>query len=1059
MRRVKKIKFKVDQPLIDLNKLHQDIIDKKIEASILPGQREAAKKLVASFHGKEVYSWGEDEKRPRFLDTLFCDILGYKKTDSLERNGEHVSFATEFTDNLKTRPDGILGYFSINALNQHDTKDIYPDAFIEVENAKYSFGAQKSDKDKGVDQAFEYAARFTNPHNHQRLKIVTNFVELRIYTDNKIESHSIDLTQLDKGDRLAQLFYFLSPKNLIPELRKTETHDSPFVKLKKAIQHDKARGLQISADRATDMGEIHTKLIDLGFYRNQADKTIVRLAFLMFADDTGIINGENTFTNFLEHLLSVDPADRILHLVRLFTAVDTQDKDERNRLAPGFPYIDGGLFRGADSDMGSLISKRALDDNIIKRLYDISCQDWSRINPIVFGSMYEGAMKKKVRHDIGAHYTSEASILKVINGLFMNQLRSEFESYRNSNNSTVTKLLAFKRYLSSLTFLDPACGSGNFLIVAYRELRRLEHEVINEILDLTDQRQRLNMGFGVTDLSAEYGFNSRGTLVTKEHARSLKTWQPLIGVEVSQFSGIEIGIPYKDASGKQQYNGYPINIAKAGMWMMDHLMNREFSDMVGGVPFIRIPLHESANIIQANALRTDWSDATQVKSLSYILGNPPFIGARNMSTDQKDDLHIIAPRGLKVDSLDYVAGWYIKAAKIISINPYVQVAFVSTNSITQGVQPKILFQYLFKQKTCISFAHQTFNWDNNGAHVHVVIVGFLKKSLFKALNLKHVLYEYPDGINGQAKLTLADNINGYLRKQRNYNLPKQNNQISGYPNMLYGSQFLDRNYLYLTDEEEQTLYKQTPEAKQQHWVRFVVGGKEIALCHPRKALYLNNIDESKLKKIPLLKEKAALVTKARKAMADDKREKGKLKEAAKYDNLAAHPYYLATDHVDGKPNIMIPRVSSGTRDYMPVIITNDLTIANDQAFQLPDTDLFLFGILSSKMNMAWLRQFGGRLKSDYRYSNKLVYNTFPFPQANEDQKNVVRKAVKNVLDIRNKYFLQHKNLRKLYNKKCMPPDLLNAHQQIDELIDKMYRDQPFHNDQERIDFLYDLVYN
>lgn len=1057
MPRIKKFKIKTDQPLVDLTKLHDDIINQHIEASILPNQREAAKKLVQSFHGKEVYSWGEDEKRPRFLDTLFCDILGYSKTDSLNRHGNHVSFATEFTDNMNTRPDGILGYFSIDALNNHDTSAIHPVGFIEVENASYTFGASKADKGKGVDQAFEYATSFTNPHNRQRLKIVTNFVELRIYTDNKIESHSIDLTKLDKGDRLAQLFYFLGPKNLVPELGSENADGTPFAHLKKEIQIEKDKGLQISADRASDMGEIHNKLINLGFSRDQADKTIVRLAFLMFADDTGIIDGANTFTKYLENLLNVNPEDRILHLVRLFTAVDTKNKAERERLAKGFPYIDGGLFRNADTDMGSLINKQALDDDIIKKLYDVSCQDWSRINPIVFGSMYEGAMKKNVRREIGAHYTSEHSILKVINGLFMNQLRAEFATIRNSDNGTVVKLLEFKRHLSSLTFLDPACGSGNFLIVAYRELRRLEHEVINEILTLTNQRQRLNMGLGISDLTTEYGFNSTGTLVTQDQARSLKTWQPLIGVEVNQFSGIEIGIPYTDKDGHQKYNGYPINIAKAGMWMMDHLMNREFSNIVGGIPFIRIPLHESANIVQANALRIKWSDVTQIKSLSYILGNPPFIGARNMTPDQKSDLHYIAPKGLKVDSLDYVSGWYIKANDVMRVNPYVQVAFVSTNSISQGVQPKILFNYLFKNKIVISFAHQTFNWDNNGAHVHVVIVGFLKKQLFKTLSLIPVLYEYPDGIDGEAKLNVVDNINGYLKEQRNYNLPTETHQVSGYTDMSFGSQLLDGNNLYITDEEEQKLYEQVPEAKKQHWVRTVVGGNEIATGKARKALYLNHISEQRLAHIPLIQSKALLVKAKRLAMYQKKLDDNKLNEAKKYAEYAKHPYYFVTDHVNNHENIMVPRVSSGKRDYMPVVITDDLTIANDQAFQLPNTDLFLFGILGSKMHMAWLRQFGGRLKSDYRYSNTIVYNTFPFPSPSDHIQSQIRNGVQKILNIRDNYFQQHKNLRFLYNKSKMPDDLLTAHQQVDQLIDSMYRDKPFKDDQERVDFLYDLL--
>lgn len=1050
------------QPLVDVYRLRTEIV-KSGGLNISPEQKKAAKDLVASFHGDEVLSWGEDEKRPSFLDRLFCDVLGYTKTDSINRSGNHVTFATEFTGPMGKRPDGILGYFDVDTLNSHDAGSLYPVGIIEVEDASYQFGASRSDKNKGVDQAFDYSVQFKNPRRIPRIKIVTNFVELRIYDQTKFEAHTIDLRKLGDDRVLEELFYFLAPKNLIPELKEDsddgQVHKTNFQQLKEDLEAEQREGIQVSAERASEMGQIHNTLLQLGFSQLQADQTVVRLAFLMFADDTEIINN-HAFTKFLERLMDVEPSVRLFKLVQLFTAVDTKDKTHRQRLAPGFPYINGGLFRGAAEEMNTILDKDLLSDDLVKELYHISQEDWSKVNPIVFGSMYEGAMDQKERHNIGAYYTSESDILKLINGMFMNDLRKQFELIKDSDSGTVAKLLAFKRRLAGLSFLDPACGSGNFLVVAYRELRRLEHQVVNEIMSQRNQSTQILDALSTLDALTYYGFDGSGNLVAKDKARSLKTWQPLVGVEVSQFSGIELGIPYVNELGEVEYNGYPINIAKTGMWMMDHLMNLEFSEMMAIAPIIRLPLHEAAHIHQGNALTLDWNKVVPLDTLDYILGNPPFIGSRSglMTPEQKEELRALAGKQFKsINSMDYVTGWYIKAIQAMSVNKNIVAAFVSTNTITQGSQGRLLADFFNKKKIVIYFAHQTFEWTNKGASVHVVIIGFMTAKHFNSLVQGPVLYTYKE-LRADPEIEYVDSINGYLKPQRNYSIPKLTNRaVNNLPEMTFGSQLLDGGKLYLSDEEEQELYNQAPQAKDEHWVRLIYGSQEIATCKPRKVLYLNEVPRDVRESVPLLREKAALVKEFRLNQAEDNQQKPAVYK--EYKALAEEPYnyLMSAARPYEHEKIIVPRITATSREYMTPIVVGKYVMTNDQAFQIAGNDLFIVGLLSSHLHLVWLKQFGGKRKSDYRYSNEMVYNTFVVPQATDAEKQLVREQVKKIVAIRDKYINEGKNIRNLYNAKKMPADLRQAHLENDKLIEGLYRKEAFEDDQERIDFLYDLL--
>lgn len=1007
------------KPLIEETKLRKDIQKRGIKQRISDKARKAAQNLVDSFHGDEVLSWKEKEHDGTFLNRLFVDILGYTKQDSPIRQGNHFTLATEKKDETKRRPDGIIGYFDV--LDVSKGNSLYPDAFIELEDASYGFGSKKSDKGKGIDQAFEYSQNFMNPKHHTRFEVVTNFIEIRIYTENRIQAHSIDLRLLTKGDRLEQLFYFLAPQNVVPEMQITSSAEKKVVPPIKALQ-DEAQfeldlGLQISAARATEMGMIHTKLVDSGFSQQQADKTVVRLAFLMFADDTGIfIRGD--FTKFLEMQLTERPEYRLLNLKRMFKAVDEKDSEIRNQLIRDFkvPYINGGLFHYIDGDMPEWAG---ITDEIINDIYDLAKDDWSKVNPIVFGSMYEGAMDKKTRHDIGAHYTSELNILKVVDSLFMDDLRTQFQIIKDSPNSVVPRLLAFKKYLSTLTFLDPACGSGNFLIVAYRELRKLEHAVIQEIF--TNTKQSVDFGFGFADITT-FGFNQAGRLTDDIEKVSVKTWQPLVGVEVSQFNGIEIGIPYRDEQENIKYNSYPVDIAKSGMWMMDHLMNMELSDILAGTPFVRIPLHTAANIVQSDALLIDWNEIVNLRDLNYILGNPPFVGAKVKKGEiPRTKLSNVFQNVKNVDNMDFVFGWYLKSFELLKMNPKIRVGLVSSNSIVQGLQAIQLRKSMIKYEVKIDFGYQTFVWDNNGASVFVVIIGF---SSMKNKNIRKILHYAHE--TGEDEVNF---INEYLLPRPWVGITSRKDNISGLPKLELGSLFLDNNNFRIMNSEYEYLLRENPELANLYHPFF--GAKELLNSIDPKEYVLYLPEDLQFKNLSIENQNRIL-----EILTNVKSyREGVSKEDRK---LAKVPGSYKRDRYHNEKMLAIPRHSSGPRDILPMRFFDAGTMISDGVYQLLNADLWLFAILQSQLHVAWINIISGKLGESIRYSSQFLYNDFPIPKLSDISKKKLTILAKEILKEREFNYTQEINLADMYDREKMPYGLREIHKRLDDLVDNLY---------------------
>ena len=634
-----------------------------------------------------------------------------------------------------------------------------------------------------------------------------------------------------------------------------------------------------------------------------------------------------------------------------------------------------------------MLPPSSFDSAMRQVLLDCCALDWSRISPAIFGSLFQSIMDKKSRRNLGAHYTSEKNILKLINPSFMDELREEFEKVKNNKN----KLFEFHKKLRSLTFLDPACGCGNFLVIAYRELRLLELEVLR-------------------------ASNKGGQLTLDVHQ--------MIQLDVDQFYGIEI-------------EEFPAQIAQVAMWLMDHQMNLLVSEEFG-MYFARIPLKSSATIVNDNALRVDWNDVISTEKLTYIMGNPPFIGKSLQNNEQKQEMAKVT-NNKKFASLDYVSAWYIKAAAMCKDNPGILVAFVSTNSITQGEQASVLWPILFEYGVIILFAHRTFSWSNEArgnAAVHCVIIGF---GVEDRKNKR--LFEYED-IKGDPLEIKTNRINPYLVDAENIVLENRRKPICEVTPMLYGSKPADGGNLLLNEDEKVELINNEPESEK--WIKPFLNAEEFLHNKPRYCLWLKNISPSELKSLKMVKSRIEKVKEMRKASTKEATQK-----------LADTPTLFAEIRQSESNYLLVPRHTSENRIYIPVGYFSKDIICGDANFQIPNASLYDFAIFTSLMHMAWMRTVCGRIKSDYRYSNTIVYNNYPWPQnpTDKQKKNIEEKA-QAVLDAREQF--PDSTLADLYDPLTMPPALLKAHQALDKAVDSAYSKKSFKTEAQRVAFLFDL---
>lgn len=843
-----------------------------------------------------------------------------------------------------------------------------PETHVLIEHKSSDIDLRKPDAQTGLN-AFEQARKYKAnlPYSQTPKWIVTcNFTEFLVYDMERPLDEPVQIFLKD----LEKEYYRLS--FLVDE---TTVH----------LQKEQ----ELTFKSGDLVGLLYDKLKVL--YGDETDENLknlnklcVRLVFCLYAEDAGLFGKKSMFGDYLKRYNPDDLRDALL---KLFCILDQKEENRKKHEKPellDFPYVNGGLFENADADDIPQLTEEIKTLLVTKASDDF---DWSRISPTIFGSLFESTLNKETRKNNGMHYTSIENIHKVIDPLFMNDLNARFdEAKRATGKERSNKLKALQTDLSRLKFLDPACGSGNFLTETYLSLRRLENKILKELSGGTGY---LNLG-------------------------------DVIKVNIEQFYGIEI-------------NDFAVAVAKTALWIAESQMKAETESIVNQ-DISRLPLKSNSNIVEANALRIDWNTICPTEQLSYIIGNPPFAGQKKQTDEQKTDLAIVfgsKHKGLKM--LDYVAGWYKKAADIMK-GTNIRTALVSTNSICQGESIEDLWASLFKEGVHVDFAHRTFRWDNDAkdeAKVHCVIVGF---SLGEELKEKFI---YDNG-----KVIKASHINGHLADSGNMVLPRCGTQISGAPDMTKGAQLIDGGgFMLKTEAEKEEFLSKYPEAEP--YIYRYYNAKDLLNDKPAKyCLYLKHCPPQLMKNCKGIRDKIQAVYDYR-ANSD----------AKTTQQLKDSPSQFFQSQVPEHQSIVIPVVSSENRQYIPMCLMPVGNVYTNALFYVDNGDLYLFGILTSNVHMSWMRAICGRLESRYRYSNDIVYNNFPFPKVTEQQKLKIIKTAQAILDTRTQYI--GSSLADLYDKLTLPKDLLRAHQANDEAVMEAYGFDAKMNEKEIVRKLYE----
>jgi hypothetical protein len=724
-----------------------------------------------------------------------------------------------------------------------------------------------------------------------------------------------------------------------------------------------------------------------------------RLLFCYFAEDTHIFQ-DGQFTNAISSHTAVDGSNLNSYLETLFEVLNTDKKDRKDLSAylDSFPYVNGGLFK--DPHPVPVFSRKSRQLCI-----DAGEMNWKDINPDIFGSMFQGVIDPDKRGSLGAHYTSVPNIMKVIEPLFLDDLKEEFEKAKG-NPKKLNELLA---RLSKIKIFDPACGSGNFLIIAYKELRRLEITIIQHLQELQKVVSRFNSK------------NEQLSFIPKSQLTLAASFQVELfsRIQLSQFFGIEI-------------DDFAHEIAQLSLWLAEHQMNVEFQKEFGkSSP--TLPLKEAGKIVCGNACRLDWEVVCPKKEGDeiYILGNPPYLGARFQSESQKKDISIALKAIPGRNSLDYISCWFVKASDYIK-ETWAEFAFVSTNSICQGMQVSLLWQNIFDTGNDIKFGYPAFYWSNNAknkAVVAVIIVGVkgALKSTKKTLYLKGIKED-------------ASNISPYLTVGSNLLIQKKQTSLSNIPQLVFGNQSVDGGFLILSDQEKEDLINAYPQAKR--FIRKFYGWNDLSKNIPRWCIWINEqeIDEAIL--IPDIKERIQRVKEFRSSGGEVAR------------SLVDIPYRFRYIH-EGKSNyIAVGRNSSENRKYLPADFKPSTDIAGETMQVVYDPEPYLFGLISSNMHMIWVKAVAGGMKMDILYSVTICYNTFPFPSISDQRKQEITQCVFRILEERERH--SEKTLAQLYDPDKMPDGLREAHRQNDLAIERCYRSRPFESDEERLEYLFKL---
>lgn len=748
------------------------------------------------------------------------------------------------------------------------------------------------------------------------------------------------------------------------------------------------------------LGKLHDSLKDAGYDGHDLERFLVRLLFCLFADSTGIFEPRGAFEEAVRDFTREDGADTGSFLIQMFEVLNRPEA-ERQKALPDhlkdFPYVNGDLF-------AERLRIPAFDAKMRGQLLEACGFNWEKISPAIFGSLFQSVMDRAARRKLGAHYTTEKNILKVIEPLFLDDLRAELAHIRGLKTGRRQRLKALHEKLAAMRFFDPACGCGNFLVIAYRELRQLELEILNALRAL-GERDDETLEMDVTQLSR---------------------------IDVDQFYGIEI-------------EEFPARIAETAMWMMDHIMNNALSAAFGR-HFARIPLKKSPVIVHADALETDWADVLPPEQCSFILGNPPFGGFVFRDEAKAAQIKALAQLGASGSRLDYVAYWFLKAGEYVRRGSQARIGLVATNSITQGEQVAQLWPALFKRYGLeIAFAHRTFAWGSDArgmAHVHVVIIGLTRREDEPE---QKRLFSYDD-IKGEPHESRHAALSPYLidasgLADRHLVVDRTRNSLCGMPSIGVGSKPVDGGH-YILDEAERDAFLEA-EPKAASIVRPYLGAREFINGEQRWILYPPGLPADELRRLSKVMECIGAVRRYRETDA------GPLGKA-----LAKVPMQYHVTVVPDRPFLAIPEVSSERRAYVPIGWLEPPVIPSNKLFVLLDAERWHFAVLTSAMHMAWLREIGGRLKSDFQYSPGIVYNTFPWPDLKDADRARLNDLAQAVLDARAAF--PEATLADLYDPDVMPAPLRRAHQALDRAVDRLYRKQPFEGDRERVEHLFAL---
>ena len=826
---------------------------------------------------------------------------------------------------------------------------------IEQKSINKSLTAAIRQSDGSMLTPFEQAKRYSSelPYSKRPRWIVTsNFQSFYIYDMEK-----------PGGD---------------PEIIQLENLEKEYYRLQFLVDEGNTN-LQREMEVSIAAGEIVGLLYD-ALAKQYADPTTeramkslnilcVRMVFCLYAEDAGIFGQHGMFHDYLEEF---DARKMRKAMIELFQILDTKPedrdpylKDDNPQLA-AFPYVNGGLFANEDIEIPPFT------DEIRNLLLEKASADfdWSEISPTIFGAVFESTLNPETRRSGGMHYTSIENIHKVIDPLFLDDLKNELKEIQQITvqRTKDKKLRDFQMKLANLRWLDPASGSGNFLTETYISIRRLENEVIKEL-----QRGQITFGF---DESSP------------------------IHVSIDQFYGIEI-------------NDFAVTVAKTALWIAESQMMKETEDIVH-VNLDFLPLTTNAFIVEGNSLQINWESVVPKYQVSYIMGNPPFVGARVMSSEQKDDVREIFKGWKNVGNMDYVCCWYKKCADFMK-NTSIRAALVSTNSVSQGESVANLWKPLLENDVHIDFAYRTFQWDSEAkikAHVHCVIIGF-----------SIAPYNKPKKIFIDERYQIAKNINGYLLDAANVYVESRNKPICNIPEIGIGNKPIDGGYYLFEKKEMEEFIKQEPEA--QKYFHQWYGSREFINRSPRYCLWLGECSPTELRKLPLCMERIKAVREYRLSSPS----KGTVK-------LAEKPTRFHVENMPKGQYIVIPEVSSQRRRYVPMGYMDSSVLCSNKVRLMPDADLYEFGILESNVHMAWMRVVCGRLKSDYDYSIKIVYNNFPWPEPTAQQRQKIEQTAQAVLDARALY--PDSSLADLYDELTMPPELRKAHHQNDMAVMQAY---------------------